>query len=111
MMRTAPSSISASSLVKALLAIIVLVVLIDQLGGLFLRRIYLQSTNSPIGRITHAAPATLVLGSSTAKHAIDPAAFLPGTYNAAENGQSLFHAVATLRSLPPTTGLQRVQSV
>ncbi|MHA1564053.1 MAG: hypothetical protein ACTSX7_01965 [Alphaproteobacteria bacterium] len=108
MMQTAPSSISASSLFKALLAIIVLVVLIDQLGGLFLRNIYLKSTNSPIGRIAQAAPANLVLGSSTAKHAIDPAAFLPATYNAAENGQSLFHAVAMLRSLPPNTGLQRV---
>lgn len=108
MTRTAPSSISASSLAKALLAIIVLVLLIDQLGGLFLRRIYPQSTNSPIGRIAHAAPAALVLGSSTAKHAIDPAAFLPATYNAAENGQSLFHAVATLRNLPPMANLQRV---
>ncbi len=107
-MQTAPSSISASSLLKALLAIVVLVVLIDQIGGLFLRRIYLQSTNSPIGRIALAAPTNLVLGSSTAKQAIDPAAFLPATYNAAENGQSLFHAVATLRALPTKTGLKRV---
>ncbi len=108
MTRTAPSSISASSLAKALLAITVLVLLIDQFGGLFLRAIYPQSTISAIGRIAQAAPATLILGSSTAKQAIDPAAFLPATYNAAENGQSLFHAVAMLRNLPPMTNLQRV---
>ncbi len=108
MTQTAPSSISASSLAKALAAIIVLVLLIDQLGGLFLRRIYLESTSSPIGRIARAAPTNLVLGSSTAKHAIDPAAFLPATYNAAENGQSLYFAAATLRNLPPIETLQRV---
>lgn len=108
MMQTAPSSISVSRLCRALAVTAVLLIAFDQGAGLFLDHVYRNSSRSPLARMTMSGPATLVLGSSTAKYAIDPDAFLPATYNGAANGANLFYVAAIMRNLPRTPNLKRI---
>jgi len=93
------SSISASRLAKWLALLAIALVGIDLAAGSLLVALYNSSTASPLVRISRAEPRVLVLGSSAAKYAIDPTHFLPGTYNAAENGRGLFYAAAIVRNL------------
>ncbi len=108
MTKVAPSSISASRVAWALGLTVTLLVAVDQGVGAFLDYAYARSTASPVARIAMVAPRTLVLGSSTGKTAIDPEFFLSKSYNAAENGQSLFFVATILRNLPRNVGLERV---
>lgn len=107
-MQRKTSSISASSAFRGLLLTALAVLLVDQATGLFMDRAYVGSTATPVGRILRAEPENLVLGSSTARYAIHPDDFLPDTFNAAQNGQSLFYAAAILRALPARPDLKRV---
>lgn len=108
MTKVAPSSISASRVAWALGLTAALLVAVDQGVGAFLDYAYGRSSESPVARIGMLAPRTLVLGSSTGKTAIDPEYFLPKSYNAAENGQSLFYVATILRNLRRIDGLERV---
>ncbi|WP_461209668.1 hypothetical protein [Desulfocurvus sp. DL9XJH121] len=102
------SSISASSAFWGIALTVLFVLAVDQACGLVMDSIYPRSTASPVGRIVNADPENLVLGSSTARYAVNPETFLPGTRNGAENGQSLFYCAAVLRALPQDTRLKRV---
>ncbi|MDJ0948113.1 MAG: hypothetical protein QNJ94_04255 [Alphaproteobacteria bacterium] len=108
MTKAAPSSISASRLARALALTAALLLAIDQGAGVFLDYVYGRSSKSPVARIAMVAPETLILGSSTGRTAIDPASFLPGAYNASENGQGLFYVASVLRNLPDLPQLKRV---
>ena len=108
MNKPAPSSISASRLARALAALAVLLVAADQGGGALLRAAWPHSTANPVAAPIRAEARTLVLGSSTAKRAFDPAALGPGSFNAAEDGQGLFFVAAYLRNLPSRVPYGRV---
>lgn len=102
------SSISASRAFWGIALATLFVLAADQIGGKLMDHMYLRSTATPLGRILNAGPENLVLGSSTSKYAIMPGAFLPGTRNGAENGQSMYYAAAVLRAMPEGTNLRRV---
>jgi len=108
MKKAEQSSISASELTKALAVLAAVLILFDLAGGRILRGVYAQSTVNPIARAVMSKPETVILGSSTAKYGLDPAAMGAGVYNAAENGQALFYAAAFLRNLPANSGIKRI---
>ncbi|MGB8275606.1 MAG: hypothetical protein WCF16_10105 [Alphaproteobacteria bacterium] len=104
-----PASRASARTVALALALLALgLFAADRAGGVLLDRLYPASGASPAVRIAQARPQVLVLGSSIAKYAIDPAAFLPGTFNAAANGQGLFYAAALVRNLPQDSGVKRI---
>ena len=88
--------------------LVLLLVAFDWIGGVFLRRIYPESTANPVARVQRAGPHTVILGSSTAKYGLEPAALGESVYNAAENGQTIFFAAAFLRRLPQQSSIRRV---
>ncbi len=104
----APSSISASRLARALALAAAALVAIDQGGGAVLDEAWPRSTANPLVAPIRAETETLVLGSSTAKRAFDPAALGPRSYNAAEDGQGLFFVAAYLRNLPARVPYGRI---
>jgi hypothetical protein len=108
MSKPAPSSISASRLAASLAGLAALLVAADQGGGALLGAAWPHSTANPIAAPIRAEAQTLVLGSSTAKRAFDPAALGPGSYNAAEDGQGLFFVAAYMRNLPSRVPYGRV---
>ena len=95
-------------LIAGLVATAILLVGLDRLGGWILGEVYQRSTASPVYRIARAQPHTLILGSSTGKYALDPAAFPHAAYNAAENGEGAFYVGAVMRNLRPSPELKRI---
>lgn len=91
------------------IAITALVLLtLDQGGAWLLDRVIERSTWSPLVKVERSKAETLVLGSSTAKYAVDAAHFLPNSLNAGENGQGVFYTAAILSALPNAGSLKRV---
>jgi nucleotide-binding universal stress UspA family protein len=99
---------SARRVAIALIALAAGLVAVDQIGGAGLRGLYAASPANPLLRPALQANRILVLGSSTAKRAFDPAGLWPGTYNAAEDGQGIFFVAAYLRNLPVSARYDRV---
>lgn len=121
MTKDAPSSTSASEpragapraaltgrrLALVLAALVAALVALDRLGGAALDALYAQSPVNPVHRIAASGARNVVLGSSVSKYAVDPAHFLPRSFNAGANGQGMFYAVALLRNLPGDAPVDR----
>lgn len=103
-----PSSTSASRVRLVLILLAAGLVMVDVLGGWLLRSIHPHSTANPVAKVAMKGTRTLILGSSTAKYAFDPAVLWPDTYNASRNGLGLFSVAAFMRNLPAGTKVQRV---
>lgn len=91
---------SRRSVTFAVAAVAAALLLIDQVYGLVLDRLFLRSTYNPAYRVQLAGADTVVVGASGAHYAIDPAVLGGKTYNAASDGQSGFYAVSLLNALP-----------
>lgn len=108
MTKNAASSTSATKVAIGLVLTVLAILGIDQGGALFLDWAYKRSTMSPLVRIKLSGADTLVLGSSTAKYAIDTEHFLANSLNAGEDGQGVFYTATILRALPEGGAIKRV---
>lgn len=108
MTKNAASSTSATRVAIGLVLTVLAILGIDQGGALFLDWAYKRSTMSPLVRIKLSGAETLVLGSSTAKYAIDSDHFLANSLNVGEDGQGIFYTATILHTLPENGAIKRV---
>ncbi len=109
----APSSISATeagwrtaATVAALLAGLLV---LDRAAGAVLGWTYARSGASPVRAVAEARPDTVVVGTSSAKYAIDPRAWAGGRLvNLAQDGQTILFSIAAGRVLADAPGVKRI---
>lgn len=99
---------NARSVRTALVVVATALAAFDIAFGWSMDRIFLRSSFNPVAQIEHAAPETLVVGSSGGKYALDPKVLGERNFNASENGQGGFFVAALLKALPAGNGPRRV---